>query len=294
MFQASNSTVSPNKVAGLSPRSPILQFSKQLKVELPKTAVHETTEIQHILQHFKPGAWLVTDLDDTLMEVEQMLGSDQWFEAYMKMMFARYKDETDGVQRAVKETVDLYNQVHRHSKAKPVEEHTQLTLDSIHEKHPVVAITARGFEIHEATTRQLSSIGVDFKRGHFEDMSIWLTDDETIKAHHGVIYTSGTDKGKCFKSFVEKTAHKPECIIFVDDKLKHVEAMRRICEEMGIEFIGFHYTRLSHKVAALDLEVTNIQLEQFNNGAGVLLSDTEARELLNAKKANSANPGLRA
>src|SRR5688500_18670427 len=92
--------------------------AKALKV----SAILEIKDISAILdpKYLTGDTWVIFDLDDTIMELPQSLGSDQWFEAHIEMLRLRYIEQNNGLERAVVETVELYNNIHERSDAKAV------------------------------------------------------------------------------------------------------------------------------------------------------------------------------
>lgn len=60
----------------------------------------------------------------------------------------------------------------------------------------------------------------------------------------GVIFASmDNPKGTVFRQFIEKSEKKPRKVIFIDDAKHHLEHMEQELQNLGIEYIGFHYTR---------------------------------------------------
>lgn len=268
--------------------SSVLSFSRELSQELgPKQVRSEIFEIQKIslvldANYLCPETWVIFDLDETIMETVQALGSDQWFNAYFAQLCEHYKDQRDGNKRALCETVELYNNIHKLSNVKAVEEDTVKVIAQLHSKYNVLALTARGAEIEEATLRQLTSLGVLFDRGIFKDQVLPLSVHPFSSANNGIIFAAGQDKGRCLKEFLEKINCKPSRILFVDDKLPHVKTMQLAAVSLGIEYVGLHYTHLSNKAAQLHLPTIKMQLDYFNIGWG-LVSDEEARALIEQK-----------
>lgn len=95
----------------------------------------------------------------------------------------------------------------------------------------------------------------------------------------GIVFTCNKDKGKILRSFLQTANFKPTSIIFVDDKRDNLESVEKLCQQLGIQFTGFHYTAcraqpdpgLDHKRARLQLATLAKQ--------GKWLSDREADQL---------------
>lgn len=64
----------------------------------------------------------------------------------------------------------------------------------------------------------------------------------------GVLFTSGVPKGKALQAFMHFISYKPNRIIFIDDKLLHLESIQSFCKEANIHFTGFQYTAVKDKI----------------------------------------------
>jgi hypothetical protein len=59
----------------------------------------------------------------------------------------------------------------------------------------------------------------------------------------GMLFADGADKGDVLKAFLSKIPHyKFKKIIFIDDKLKNLKSVEKICTEIGIQFVGIEFT----------------------------------------------------
>jgi len=249
----------------------------------------ETQKISDVLEHVCNQTLVASDVDETLMKLSQTLGGDKWFEHYICTQKAIHGD----FHKALSETLEIYVPVQKRSKVKPVEKHTKIVIDELHAKaHTLLALTARGNELREATLEQLDSIGVSFNRGMNKNRSVPLTLSDTSHAHHGIVFCAGKNKGACLKEYIAHLNLRPKRIVFVDDKLSHVLAVKTMAEELAMEFVGFHYT-LTHTGPEIDLEIIKTQLDAFNNGKGELLSDEEAQAVITGEKVKRTwTPGI--
>jgi hypothetical protein len=59
----------------------------------------------------------------------------------------------------------------------------------------------------------------------------------------GMLFADGADKGHALKAFLAKIPqYKFKKIIFVDDKLKNLKSVEKICNEIGAQFVGIEFT----------------------------------------------------
>ena len=101
---------------------------------------------------------VIFDIDNTLMEPMQALGSDQWFDKRIK----KFCDEGCSPRQALCKTYDEWHKIQTVSDVKLVENDTKQVFDSVKEKYNVIALTTRGFQVSYNTITQLESLGIVF------------------------------------------------------------------------------------------------------------------------------------
>jgi Protein of unknown function (DUF2608) len=101
----------------------------------------------------------------------------------------------------------------------------------------------------ELRSKELKSVGISFL-----DLSP-LKDD--ILAHElegmdgipmlkqGIILTAEIDKAIVLEYILHRKNYYPKTIIFVDDQLRNLKSVEKLCTKLQIEFQGFHYTAVS-------------------------------------------------
>lgn len=238
-------------------------------------AIHEISQMHEILPFVDAKTWLVFDIDNTLIEAQQMLGSDQWYTYQSARMQDLPQEEKS---RLAKELKTLYKKVQVLAKMQPVEEDTPKLLQDMQEKGlSLMALTARfPLTLINITLQHLKHANIDFKKtapypGFFE----FLLQDP-VKYRNGVLFVGDNDKGKAFVAFLNELKLKPQRVIFVDDKIKHVQAMQTALEEIGIAFEGFRYSYTDEKVRNFDPQIAELQQVLLQR----VLNDNEARLLL--------------
>lgn len=117
---------------------------------------------------------------------------------------------------------------------------------------------------------RLKTLGHKFS---FEKEKISLKNGTFYK---GVIFTEGADKGEVLKNFIHNLEEKPKRIFFVDDRIKWLHSVSKACQELGIDFLGFHDTELLKKDEAINSIVAGKQFEVLFNEKK-WLSDEEAK-----------------
>ncbi len=100
----------------------------------------------------------------------------------------------------------------------------------------------------------------------------------------GIVFTSGSSKGRAFKAFLEYARIMPKKIIFIDDKKKHIESVEEIAKSHNIPFIGIEYTAAKNlSISPLNEKHADLQYEILEKDKK-WISDSEAAELLKNMK----------
>lgn len=61
----------------------------------------------------------------------------------------------------------------------------------------------------------------------------------------GIIFTAECDKGLILEHVLLHTNYQPKTIIFIDDQLKNLQSVEKLCNKLNIKFHGFHYIAVS-------------------------------------------------
>ncbi len=215
---------------------------------LANAYVVEAQKMSDVLSHVTKRSWVVFDLDNTVMEPPQTLGSDQWFEHMVHEL------------GSVKSALALWERVQSVTTMKPVERTTPALIRQLQRRGlTVFALTARPASLDAVTRKQLATMGVNFSK----IVSIGPT----------------TSKGQALVSELMNSSSTPEKVLFVDDKEKHVRTVEAALDAMGMKNVEFRYGAVDAKVHSFDAAVAQEQLEVFES-EGILLSDEEARDRL--------------
>lgn len=247
-------------------------------------AIHETNNISEILPHVQEGTLLVFDLDNTLIETKQSLGSDQWFTDYL------HQQKTKGLnsEEALVHTLKYYDQVHDISDVALVDANIIQMLSKLEKEGAIIlGLTTRGARLKEATFRQLASVGIHFKpvKGHEAPYRLKISSKDGL-VESGIIFVSGAHKGKSLVEYLNHLKLQPKHIVFVDDKHKNVSDVQQAVEEKGIKFTGFRYAYLDEKVKAFNREISEIQLQYLNK----ILSDEDAAAIYAFRQQKQPRP----
>jgi FMN phosphatase YigB (HAD superfamily) len=163
---------------------------------------------------------IIFDLDNTVGWPGTYLGSDQWFMRLFEYLGHALTDKSEITNLAVA----LYYEVQRQSKMQAVEDKVILLIRCLQSiGYPVIALTSRGQDIAEATSRQLASIGLNF-------------DD--------IIFCDGKPKGNVLKNWISLKKPDWQKAVMIDDKEKHLCCVSDALSPLGISFKGLRYSRM--------------------------------------------------
>ncbi len=222
----------------------------------------ESSKIEIIKENIIDKQTLVAfDIDNTIMEPENEMGSDQWFDAMVQ--YEKIKNPGINTDTIVKRKVlPLYYEEQRKAKVKLVEPEIVNLIKSLQEKGiPTIGLTLRGISILGLTRMQLLSLCIDFTNNNLTDSHIVLDSksQEPAVFYKGILYTNGNvGKYEVLKAFLQHINFWPKKIIVIDDKLKYLIDLQRMCDELNIEFIGIRYSYCDEKVRNFKLDHNTI------------------------------------
>ena len=198
---------------------------------------------------------VVFDIDNTLLAMEQGLGSDQWY--YWQKDLAKDNpcsgdlvNSRFSVQGAI-----FFASAMRLTQADAAEQIKRLQDAGL----TVIALTSRGPDYGLQTFRELRRNGISFwpgalppKRGY---PGLFVPEGGTRAALYqdGVFLTAGQHKGDMLKALLDKTgAGAPAVIIMVDDKAENLQTVMETFEGSGTAVHAWRYSREDSNVAMLD------------------------------------------
>lgn len=218
---------------------------------------------------------LVFDLDNTIIEAAQTLGSDQWFDHLVK----RFTDA--GEARPVDHAIALWTQVAAKTRVRPVESLTPRLIASAQAAGiPVIGLTARRVDVAETTEAQLASVGVRiFSKSLPPALRSDIDFGDGAKRVRGITYVGPTvSKGEAITRILKASGLRPDRIVFADDKVKHVNSVDQALNAFpGLTHWELRYGAADPRVASYDERIAAIQERAFAE-TGRILSDEEASQ----------------
>ena len=124
-----------------------------------------------------------------------------------------------------------------------------------------MGLTTRTLAVAARTVQQLSMIGVSLEQGsiHSGDLQMHLKEPATYT--QGILFAGDrNEKGTVLKQFFAEVGYSPSQIVFIDDKLKHVQSVEVAMKELAVPFLGFRYGVTDAKVKAFNEDIRLLRL----------------------------------
>lgn len=240
--------------------------------------IREAKSMTDILSSLDHNTALVFDLDNTVMEPVQTLGSDQFFGFLLK------KAQNQGLEKSRALACALKNAtlVQPVSQVRPVEKLTPYLISYLQNQGiPMVGLTARPLDWKENTLKQLDSVAVDFTRTPFFPSDTPVGPTHAGLYYHGVIFMDKEgDKGEYLVSFLKQAGSNVTNVIFVDDKIGNVQSIENALNKTNLNHVSFRYGAADPEVQSFRADIAGLEWNYFLQ-SGNFLNDTSAEEIIN-------------
>lgn len=197
------------------------------------TEIIHTNTIDSVLEHVERMTDLmVFDLDETLITLDH---GEHWLAALCK----EKKVNFDAVK-------DYYIWQAMQDEHRLLEEHTAQVIAQLQQQgYNVIALTARSsHKFIEHTAQQLAKLGIDFSRSVIAQRDVTINGLQHPALYHkGIIACGPNNKGVVLMHLIDILKLHPTKIIFMDDKLHHVESVKTHVCAKNIPFVGLRYGR---------------------------------------------------
>lgn len=244
----------------------------------------EIVEINHMDQvynYLKPNTLVIFDIDNTIMEPVQTLGSDQWFRHRIAYWIDHGIDPEEALEKALSEWMAIQNI----TKVKLAEPETGSIIKHLQDRgFAVMGLTTRGLGMSTRTNEQLKTIGVHLEKTAPVKQDVFFMNRRGVLMRGGTLFTANTHKGKALFKFLDRIDYLPKMILFINDKRSHIVPIEETASKRGIPFVGLRYGFLDEKVKNFDGDITAVEFESF----GHILSDNEAEEILKERQTQQA------
>lgn len=238
--------------------------------------VTDTNDFSHIFSYHQEDILYVFDLDNTLIEAAQHLGSDQWFSHELNHLM---KSEGLSLSEAISKLLPVYHQIQNKTAMRLVDNSVTDHLAQMKKKNtPMIGLTKRDPKLSSRTLEQIASLHIDFSS------TSPIKEDFVLDELGGTLFKNGIvfvgqeiDKGAALTAYLKKLKKMPTRIVAIDDRLNHIENIASAVELLGIDYVGIRYGKTDERVKSFNPKIATVQLEHFHK----ILSDEQALHLLN-------------
>lgn len=222
----------------------------------------------------------IVDIDDTLIDHPEMLGSKAWRKYII--------EATQKIDPKVNWHDIFSYYLARHYPVQTVEKGTSQFVKNLQESGYVVCgLTSRERNlwydmpqkgVDALTANQLRSVGIDLDTHQLEDVYPNLSKDTEYS--QGIFFANIEPKGHYLSHLLKCAPQRPQKVIFIDDKESQVESVANALSQLSIPHECYLYTASNEKCKSFNPLIANIQLYMFyaSNGTSVL-SDLDAAQI---------------
>jgi Protein of unknown function (DUF2608) len=219
---------------------------------------------------------LVLDIDNTLLAMDEPLGSEQWFDWQVYLL----KNEPHSphlVADSFRGILDVQGRLYNLGTMHPTQPDLPTILAKLQDRGvSAVVLTSRGDDFRPATERELTRNGFDFARSALptrdERGSLYMPFDparpaaagidaraistlklappQPVSFSNGIMMTSGQHKGIMLVTLLHRAARQIKAVVIVDNRADHVAG---VCDQMleeGLEVAGLVYQREDDSIKA--------------------------------------------
>lgn len=199
---------------------------------------------------------VVFDIDDTLLTASEFFGSDKWYD-WQRGRALDTAGETLSISDQAKAMClfDTLGMAFEMATNVPTQPNMLNIVKSV--KNDILVLTARSDSYRSATMRELKRNGLDFSQYSFLPDDLAYHYDFTFEGRtaqvsyvDGVFMVKGMNKGVMLLDLLEKTDREYDNIVFVDDKTHNIDNMGEALADAGINYYGFHYTKINKRVTS--------------------------------------------
>jgi len=214
----------------------------------------------------KKNILVVFDIDNTLLAMEQGLGSDQWYDWQTHLS----KEDQCNPQN-VGDRFAAQGALYFASAMRPTQKDGAAQVKAIQDLGvPVISLTSRGMDYQLQTFRELRRNNFSFSysaigpSGGYNEPFVPVENGRLSLYEDGVFLTAGQHKGQMLYVLLEKTATAmPAVIVMVDDKQKNLDAVKETFSAMNVPVHTWRYTGEDMNVRAFDPEQAGLRWESI-------------------------------
>ena len=243
---------------------------------LVQAEIIEIPHMNELHKHLQSNMLVIFDIDNTLIEPTQELGTYQWFQHRIKDYRSYGFDKEAALEKALRE----WTAIQSITKVKIVEAGTAEIIKNLQLlEMPIIGLSSRGLGLSTRTVEQLELVNIDLSETAPSQEEFLFMNERGVLFRKGILFTAGTNKGMALKKFLDYTNCRPSSILFINDELFPLKSVESMCNQENIPFVGLRYSYLDEKVKNFRKQIAEVQFYFF----GHILSDDAAQRILHEK-----------
>ena len=236
----------------------------------------ESDDFSVVMEHCEEDTLLVCDLDNTLIESSQHLGSISWKD------YILFKSENCGHTKKESEEMQakFWQFIQPFLRARLVEDSIQNTLVELKKKGvSVLAITERHPEEFAHTKKQLNSVNLKMSSfGKKRSISV----NEPALYSKGILFCGNNKKTQSLISFLKTLKKAPKKIVYIDDLAFNIVEVNNFFKNEDTPCVAIRYAKTDERCDNFSPFVSDLQWYVLPK----YLSDEDAYKMLNQKLAD--------
>ena len=203
----------------------------------------------------KESVLVVFDIDNTIMAMEQGLGSDTWYDWQKELA-----GENPCNPQYVGDRFAVQGALYFASAMRPTQADGAAQIKTIQGLGvTVIALTSRGPDYRLQTFRELRRNGFNFSfsalgpAGGYDGLFVPVENGRPSRYEDGVFLTAGQHKGQMLDALLNKTGTRiPAVIVMTDDKQKNLDDVKETFAALDVPVHAWRYTAEDENVRTFD------------------------------------------
>ena len=210
----------------------------------------------------KENVLVVFDIDNTILAMEQGLGSDQWYEWQKDL-----SKEDHCSNKYVGDRFAVQGAVYFASAMRRTQEDGAAQVKAIQDQGvAVISLTSRGPDYQLQTFRELRRNDFNFSfsaigpAGGYKGTFMPVENGRLSLYQDGVFLTAGQHKGQMLQALLTKTGTPmPAVIVMADDKQENLDAVKETFSALHVPVHAWHYVAEAENVRNFNPDQADLQ-----------------------------------
>lgn len=235
-----------------------------------KNEVLELDSFEDVIKHVTADSFVLCDLDNTLIEANQLLGSVQWADQFTERLIASGEPQKFADELVHQLWLQMLPTIPMRL-VDPLAPQIIQQIQAIGAK--IIGLTARFPKEATFTHPQLAKFDIQFSN-LFPTKKL---DHTPFLFENGILFSGWiNEKSDALKELLKELDFFPEKIVFIDDKLSHVLDIKQAAAALNIECVGIRFSKADKRVQEYNQEIVDIQWKWFPQ----FISDEQALSIL--------------